>query len=106
HSGGHCSSETKRFFVLSTDAGRLSCPRMSYPANWVKRTRTALRLPPSVSAPSIESMRPVVVWGMEVFLFCSALGLFLSEYRLLRRAGFGARQLRSRTERSERHDIQ
>jgi hypothetical protein len=38
-------------------------------------------------------MWPFVLWAAQVFVFCTTVGLVAFDYRILRKSGFGGREL-------------
>jgi hypothetical protein len=46
-----------------------------------------------LSAQTLEEMRSFLIWGTQIFLFCTILGLLGVEYRLIRQHGYRLRDL-------------
>jgi len=42
---------------------------------------------------SLTDMQPFIIWGTQVFIFCTLLGLLAIDYRLIRENGYGIKNL-------------
>jgi hypothetical protein len=48
-----------------------------------------------LGAQSLDEMRPFILWVAQLFLFCSLMGLFAADSRILRQNGFGVRAIKA-----------